>query len=193
MDSGSYRGAARVVRAIDWVNEHVGRLVSWLVLAMVLTTFLVAALRYGASVGWIWMQEAYVWMHGVIIMVASGYTLLHDGHVRVDIFYRSRSPRYRAWVDLAGVFVFLLPMLAVVAWASWPYVATSWQRLERSQEAGGLPALYLLKGAILAFCILLALQGIALALRSYVMLRHGAALPSPKDPAPVKGEADGNG
>ena len=85
-----------VVSAIDRLDERVGRAVSWLVIAMVFTTFTVAVLRYGFNVGWVWMQESYVWMHGIIFMVAAGYTFLHDGHVRIDIVYTSLNIRGRA-------------------------------------------------------------------------------------------------
>lgn len=173
------------VRFIDRLNELVGRATSWLVLSMVLTTFLVAFLRYGVGVGWIWLQESYVWMHGTIIMVAAGYTLLHDGHVRVDIFYRAASIRYKAWVDLLGVVFLLMPMLAVVWWGAWPYVLLSWQRLEESREAGGMHGLYLWKTTMLVFCILLALQGVSLAIRSVFIL---ASRPDP-DNAPDQGQA----
>jgi TRAP-type mannitol/chloroaromatic compound transport system permease small subunit len=178
---GAFRIAAGVARAIDRLNEFIGRCVSWLVVTMVLTTFAVAVLRYGVNIGWIWLQETYVWMHGLIIMVASGYALLHDSHVRVDIFYRPASRRFKAWVNLVGVFLFLLPMLAVVAWAVWPYVLLSWQRLETSGEAGGMPALYLLKSALVAFCVLVALQGVSLAIRSAIVLLQGE---TPGDPSP---------
>lgn len=169
---------AASVRFVDRVNETVGRWTSWLVLSLVLTTFLVTVLRYGFEVGWIWLQESYVWMHGTIIMVASGYTLLHDGHVRVDIFYRAASNRFKAWVNLFGVVAFLLPTLGVVWWASWPYVLLSWHRFEESREAGGLQGLYLLKTTMLVFCVLLALQGIALAIRSVFILMNR---PDPDD------------
>jgi TRAP-type mannitol/chloroaromatic compound transport system permease small subunit len=163
---------AASVRAIDRINEVVGRWTSWLVLSMVLTTFMVAVLRYGFELGWIWLQEIYVWMHGVIFMVAAGYTLLHDGHVRVDIFYRAASIRAKAWVNLVGLVGFLLPTLVAIWWFAWPYVLISWQRLEVSREAGGMHGLYLLKTAILVFCVLLALQGIALAVRSVFVLTN---------------------
>lgn len=163
---------AASVRAIDRANEVIGRWTSWLVLSMVLTTFLVAVLRYGFEVGWIWLQEIYVWMHGLVFMVAAGYTLLHDGHVRVDIFYRTSSDRAKAWVNLIGLVLFLLPTLAVIWWSSWPYVALSWQRFEVSREAGGMHGLYLLKTALLVFCVVLFLQGVALAIRSVFILRN---------------------
>ena len=161
---------AGTVRLIDWLNERIGRLSSWLVLTMVLTTFMVAVLRYGFGLGWVWLQELYVWMHGTVIMVAVGYTLLHDGHVRVDIIYRSASIRFKAWVNLLGTLFLLFPVIGLVWWASWPYVLLSWQRLETSREAGGMHGLYLWKTTMLLFCVLLALQGLALALRSVLVL-----------------------
>lgn len=161
---------AAAVRFIDHMNETIGRVVSWLVPTMVLTTFFVAVLRYGFEIGWIWLQELYVWMHGTIIMVAAGYALLHDGHVRVDVFYRAATPRAKAWVDLLGTLFFLIPTISVVWWVSWPYVLLSWQRLEISREAGGMHGLFILKSTMLAFCILMLLQGLAIAIRSAFVL-----------------------
>ncbi len=161
------------VRVIEWLNERVGRATAWLVLSMVLLTFAVATLRYGLSLGWVWVQELYVWMHGIIFMVAAGYTLLHDGHVRVDIFYRNANARAQAWINLLGSTFFLLPTLGVVTWVIHPYVALSWKRLEVSREAGGMPGLFVLKTAMLMFCAFLFLQGIALIIRSIlVLLKH---------------------
>jgi TRAP-type mannitol/chloroaromatic compound transport system permease small subunit len=167
----------RVVKLIETLNEKVGRLTSWLVLTMVLTTFLVAMLRYGFEVGWIWMQELYVWMHGTIIMVAVGYTLLHDGHVRVDILYRTATARTQAWVNLLGTIFLLVPTVGAVSWVAWPYVMLSWQRFEISREAGGMHGLFLWKTTMLVFCVLLLLQGLALAVRSIFVLMNR---PDPK-------------
>ncbi|MCB1882779.1 MAG: TRAP transporter small permease subunit [Geminicoccaceae bacterium] len=138
---------------------------------MVLDAFLVAVLRYGFSFGAVSMQESYVWMNGVLFMAASGYALKHDAHVRVDVFYGPAGPRTKAVVDLLGTLFLLLPMVGAVFWFALPYVWASVGRLEASREAGGLPALYLLKGMILVFCLLTGLQGVALALRSYLRLR----------------------
>lgn len=152
------------------MNEMIGRGIAWLTLAMVLIGFLVVMLRYVFNIGFVWMQESYVWLHGVIFMVAAGYTLLHDGHVRVDIFYRPASIRAKAWVDLVGALVLLLPVLVLVWQQAWPYVLDSWARLEESREAGGMPALYLLKSVILVFCLTMGLQGLSLAGRSILIL-----------------------
>ena len=161
---------AGFVRIIDRLNDAVGRGVAWLTLAMVLITFAVVILRYVFSLGWVWMQESYVWIHGIVFMLGAGYTLLHNGHVRVDIFYRPASERHKAWVDLFGVCVLLLPLVIVSLIFSWDYVIKSWAGLEESREAGGLPGLYLLKSIIWCFCVLVALQALSLAGRCILTL-----------------------
>ena len=162
---------ARLVRGIDRLNDGIGRAVSWLTLAMVLVTFFVVVARYGFSWGRIWIQESYVWMHGALFMLAAGYTLLHDGHVRVDVFYRPASERFKAWVNLIGVVGLLLPTVGVVLYYTFPYVQASWLRLEMSREAGGLQGLFLYKTIIPIFCVLIGLQGLAMAGRSILVLR----------------------
>ncbi len=156
---------------VDRLNEVVGRGVAWLTLAMVLTTFVVVVLRYVFAIGWVWLQESYVWMHGVVFMLGAGYTLLHNGHVRVDVFYRPAGLRYKAVIDLLGAFVLLLPMVILVFTVGFEYVASSWTMLEESREAGGLPGLFMLKTVILAFCVLTGLQGLSLAARGILVLR----------------------
>lgn len=176
------RTLGRFVIAVDRLNDRVGQGAAWLTLAMVLIAFLVVVLRYVFSLGWVWMQESYVWLHGVVFMVGAGYTLLHGGHVRVDIFYRPKGARFKAWVDLGGVLALLLPVVVLVMWMSWGYVLASWSKFEESREAGGLPALFLLKTVILVFCVLVALQGLSLAGRSLlILLGHDEFLPSEKD------------
>ncbi len=159
------------VRFVDTLNERIGRAVSWLTLAMVAVTFLVAVMRYGFTWGRVWIQESYVWMHGIVFMLGAGYTLLHDGHVRVDVFYRPAPLRRRALVDLLGALLLALPMVATVFVVSWPYVLESWLKLETSREAGGLPGLFLLKTVILLFCLLVGLQALSLAAKAWLALR----------------------
>ena len=159
-----------VIQKINLLNEVVGRVTSWLILSLVLTTFSVAIFRYGFNLGWVWLQELYVWMHGAIIMLGAAYTLLHDGHVRIDIFYRSAGPRAKAWVNLLGSLFFLLPTIATVGWFILPYVMLSWQRLEASREAGGMHGLFIWKTTMLLFCVLVFFQGVALVLNSLMTL-----------------------
>lgn len=161
---------ASLVRAIDRLNEAVGRAVSWLTLAMVLIAVFVVLMRYGFAWGRVWIQESYVWLHGILFMLGAGYTLVHDDHVRVDIFYRPASARFRAWIDLLGSLLLLVPVVVMMAVVSWPYVIESWAHLEASREAGGLPGLFLLKTVIVGFCGLILAQGFALAGRAVLVL-----------------------
>jgi TRAP-type mannitol/chloroaromatic compound transport system permease small subunit len=160
-----------IARAIDRLNEWIGVSVAWLALFTVLVEFAVVLMRYVFGVGSVKMQESIVYMHATVFMVAAGYTLLHNGHVRCDIFYAAASPRRRALIDLIGVFVFLLPTCALIAWVAWPYVAAAWAVHEGSPEGSlGIPGVYLLKSIILVFAALVALQGVAMALHSALRL-----------------------
>ena len=181
---------AAFVRLVDRLNDAVGRGTAWLTLAMVLITFAVVVLRYVYAIGWVWMQESYVWLHGIVFMIGAGYTLLHNGHVRIDIIYRPAGPGYKAWIDILGSLLLLLPMVVLVFLMSAEYVAASWSKLEVSREAGGLPGLFLLKTVIPAFCLLLGLQGLALAARSVLVL-SGHVLPGHRDFVPPDEEPGG--
>ena len=160
----------RFVGGVDALNESIGRGIAWLTLAMVLIAFVVVIMRYVFSFGFVWLQESYVWLHGIVFMVGAGYTLMHDGHVRVDIFYRPADPRRKAWTNLLGVLLLLLPMILLVFFVSYDYVLMSWAILEESREAGGLPGLFLLKSVLWVFCLLVGLQGLSLAARSLLVL-----------------------
>jgi TRAP-type mannitol/chloroaromatic compound transport system permease small subunit len=169
-----------IAQAIDAANERVGVSVAWLALVTVLVEFTVVLMRYVFGVGSVKMQESIVYMHATVFMVAAGYTLLHNGHVRCDIFYAAASPRRRALIDLIGVFIFLLPMSALIAWVAWPYVAAAWAVREGSQEGRlGIPGVFLLKSIILVFAALLALQGVSLALHSALRLAGLERAPAP--------------
>jgi len=161
---------ARFAGKLEQLIEWVGQLTSWLVLAMVLITTIVVLLRYLFDMGWIALQESISYLHSAVFLIGASYTLKHDGHVRVDIFYDRLSIRAKAWVDLAGHLFILMPVMVFIFWVSWPYVMDSWQVQESSREAGGLPGVYLLKSLILLMAGLLLLQGLALVLKAIVKI-----------------------
>jgi TRAP-type mannitol/chloroaromatic compound transport system permease small subunit len=136
----------------------------------VLTCFAVVVLRYGFNLGFPWLQELYVWQHAVVFMAGAGYTLLHRGHVNVDVMYGRLGPRGQAWIDILGTLLFLFPWLAVLAWTSAPFVLESWRIREASATADGMPGLYLLKSMLWVMCGLLLLQGLALLVRRGLFL-----------------------
>ncbi|MDP6405809.1 MAG: TRAP transporter small permease subunit [Alphaproteobacteria bacterium] len=151
---------------VDAVNDVLGRGVAWLTLVMVLMQFAVVVMRYVFGLSSIYMQESIVYMHAIVFLAAAGYTLLHEGHVRVDIFYGSADERRRAWTNLLGVLLLLWPMAATTLLASWGYVLASWKVFEVSPEGAGLPAIFLLKTFIWVFASVLILQGFSLAAHS---------------------------
>ena len=152
----------KIASHIDKLNQYCGCVVSWLTLTMVITTFLVVVMRYLFNIGSIALQESITWMHALVFMIGVSYTLKREGHVRVDIFYQKMSPRLRAWVNLSGTLFFLLPLFGFILWACWDYVLFSWSLNESSQEAGGLPYLFLLKTLLLVMPVLMILQGISM-------------------------------
>lgn len=159
-----------MARLEAWV-ANIGRATAWLTLLMVLLTFSVVVLRYGFSLGWIWLQESVTYLHATVFMLAAAWTLQSDGHVRVDIFYRTGSVRRQAVVNLAGTLLLLMPFCLFLLAIGWEYVYASWKLKEGSGEAGGVPLVYLLKTLILLLPALLLLQAIPLALRSWRALR----------------------
>jgi TRAP-type mannitol/chloroaromatic compound transport system permease small subunit len=162
----------RIAAGIDRCNSAVGRAAAWLALAIVLVQFAVVILRYVLGLGSIWLQEAILYAHSALFLLAAAWTLSANGHVRVDIFYADASPRTKAIVDLAGALLLLIPFMAVLGWYAWPYVMRSWAILERSRETSGLPIVYLLKTLIPIFALMMALQGIAQAIRAWDALRR---------------------
>jgi len=165
------RHLATIADSIDRLIAAVGRAVMWLALAVVLLQFAVVGLRYAFGLGSIWLSESVLYAHAALFMLAAAWTLQANGHVRVDVFYADASPRAKALVDLLGALLLLLPFMAVIAWFALPYVARSWAILERSREASGLPLVYLLKTLIPLFALLMALAGIAQAIRAALVLR----------------------
>ena len=139
--------AAQIIRLaalVDRLNTAIGRAASWCALAIVLLGFAVVLLRYVLGLGSIWLQESIIYAHAALFLLAAAWTLKEGGHVRVDVFYASASPRVKAWVDLIGALLLLLPFCIAVIWFSLPYVARSWAILERSRETSGLPLVFVL-------------------------------------------------
>jgi TRAP-type mannitol/chloroaromatic compound transport system permease small subunit len=160
----------RVAGAIDRAIAAIGRAATWCCLYVVIAEFAVVVMRYALGIGSIKLQESVIYAHAGLFMLAAAWTLQVDGHVRVDIFYAQATPRTRAFIDLIGALLLLLPFAAVLAVVSVPYVGRSWGILERSREASGLPFVYLLKTLIPLFAVLIGLQGVAQALRAGLVL-----------------------
>jgi TRAP-type mannitol/chloroaromatic compound transport system permease small subunit len=175
---------------IDRLTAAVGRAVAWLALIIVLLQFALVVARYGFDAGSIWLAETVTYGNAALFLLAAAWTLAADGHVRVDVFYAHASARGKAVIDLVGSLALLIPFALVLAWLSVPYAARSWAILERSQEASGLPLVFVFKSFIPAFAILMALQGIAQAIRASSVLREPPVTPG-RDPGVHASSQDG--
>ena len=158
----------------DRISNITGKATSWLTLAMVILTSIIVIMRYVFDAGLIWMQESVTWMHAAVFMVGAAYTLLHEEHVRVDIFYRKMSERNRAIVDLIGVVLFLLPLCGLLALMAYDFAAAAWSIHETSREPGGLPypMIPLMKSIVIFMPVAVALQGISMLTRSITTIRR---------------------
>lgn len=175
---------ATLVRFIDRFTEWVGRIMAWLCLGTMLATVLVVVLRYLFQAGnMIAFQEAVSYLHATVFMLALGWTLKQNGHVRVDVFYRNFSARKKAWINSLGIIIFLLPFCVFLFFASLDFVRLSWSISETSNESGGLPIVYLFKSLIPLMSVLLGLQALAELIRN-------ASFLCCQDKTPVKPNGD---
>ncbi len=165
----------RFLELIDGFNARVGNAVGWLVLAMVLLQFAIVLLRHVFGLSFLQMQEMVIFMHGFVFMLAAALVLQIDKHVRVDIFYERASPRRKALVNLVGSALLLIPLMTVIWLFAWPYVMESWLVFEGSPDPGGFGFLYLQKSAILLFAAMTGLQGLAILVRSALIIRDGGS------------------
>jgi len=147
-------------RLIDTINEYVGRTVYWLVLVAVLVSAANATSRYAldrASNAWLELQW---YLFAAVFLLCSGYTLLHNEHIRIDVIAGRLSRRTQVWIDIFGTLFFLLPMATYILWLSWPIFMNAWNSNEISASAGGLvrwPA----RAMVPAGFFLLTLQGLS--------------------------------
>ena len=158
-------GVVALIRAIDATNEAIGRVLGWAALLLILVQFALVLGAAAFAFGSIWLQESRLYLNALIFLAGAGYTLKHDGHVRVDPFYRGADPIARAWVDFVGTLIFLAPVLFLIWWVGAPFVLDSWAIREGSTETGGIPFVYGLKTTVLLFAGTLSLQAIAVLLR----------------------------
>lgn len=168
---GMKEALARISKAIHYLNERVGRAVSWLTTALMLLVVYDVVARYFFSETQAWIMELEWHLFGLIFLFGAGYAFKHDKHVRVDLFYAKFSPKDKAWVNFIGGLLFLLPWTAVMGYTCYEFAVLSFQAGEGSPDPGGLPARYLIKFAMAAGMCLLFLQGLASIIDSWLVLR----------------------
>ena len=151
----------KIAQVIDLISEKIGIFTAYLILPMIIITFLVAFMRYVLDVGSIAIQEIVIYLHALVFSVGAAFTLKNDMHVRIDIFYSNYKRDFKKIINILGASLFLIPTCILIFITSWDYVISSILLLESSKEAGGLHILYILKSYILLLCITLFFQAIS--------------------------------
>lgn len=151
----------QIARMCERVNTIAGRSLSWLTVAVVILMFANVALRYVFDTGAPWQVELVLALHAITFLGAMGFTQQAGEQVRVDVLYASFPLLRKAWVNMLGSLLLLIPMCLLLMWFSWTFVESSWQLREASSEYNGLQGIFLLKSFLLIGPALLMLQGIA--------------------------------
>jgi TRAP-type mannitol/chloroaromatic compound transport system permease small subunit len=165
---------------IDSLNERVGRATAWVSLALVAVVFIDVVMRYALNKSFVFAQELEWHIFAFIFLIGAGYTLLHDGHVRVDIFYQRFGFKAQAWTNLLGVLIFLVPGCLMIIVTSWHFVVRAFVVGEGSPDPGGIPYRFIVKGLIPVGFSLLLLQGLSMGIHSLLQILN---IEKPKEPA----------
>lgn len=172
-----------LLELIDRFNERLGRLTAWLTLVTVLLASYNAVARYAGralerNLTSNAILELQWYLFSLVFLLGAAYGLKHDAHVRVDVFFHRAKRRTRAWINLAGTVLFLIPFCVFMLWASWPGVRNSWAIREVSSDPGGLPR-YPIKTVLLVGFAMLLLQALVQLSKYIAELRNRS--PGPEE------------
>jgi TRAP-type mannitol/chloroaromatic compound transport system permease small subunit len=162
----------RLADFIDQSNNRIGKALGWVVLILIIVQISLIFMSGVFHLGSIKLQESLLYFNSLMFLAGGGYALLHDDHVRVDIFYREMPKLKQALVNLGGCLFLLFPFLIMLGIYAFDYASRSWGLLEESLEISGLPLVYILKSFILLFVITVGLQGVSLCIRSLNILKR---------------------
>ncbi len=165
-----FKGFISIINYIDSVNEFIGKAISWFSFLLVILVTTDVVMRYGFNISFVALEEMQWHLYALIFLLGAGYTLRHNGHVRVDVIYQRLPKRVKAFINVIGTLLFLFPGCFLVIKTSLPFVYSSWIVNEGSADPGGLPARYLLKAAIPVAFVLLGIQGISMLLKNLCLL-----------------------
>ena len=157
----------RLARKIDAYQERFGRAISWIMLLMVLVVFFDVIMRYAFRTSTVWLQELEWHLFGIVYLLAAGYTMLWDEHVRVDIVYSRWSSRKKAWSDFILYLVFFYPSAIMIVWTTIPFVRDSFRVFEGSPDPGGIPLRFLLKSVIIIGFLILMVQAFSQTVKNF--------------------------
>jgi len=155
-----------IIKTIESIIRWIGENSSYINVILVMIICIDVFMRYILNTTQTWVIELEWHLFALIFLLGASYTLQEDQHVRVDLFYADRSNKSKAWINLAGTLLFLVPWCLILINSSFNYATNSWMMNEGSPNPGGLPARYIIKYCMTFGFVLLLLQGIAVIYRS---------------------------
>lgn len=181
--------AARALRPgvaiVETIAGGLEAFARWCLLVLALGMLVTVGLRYVFGESFTRLNEAVMYAHALAFLMAAPAALMRDAHVRVDVVYAQLSPVRKAWVDLAGFHLFLVPVMLLLLVYSGPVVELAWRIGEKSAETDGLPLVFLLKTAMPVFAAAMLAQGCAVAGRAALAIR-GLAAPAEVEHLPLQ-------
>jgi TRAP-type mannitol/chloroaromatic compound transport system permease small subunit len=157
-----------VAARIELFITAIGRISSWSIAVLLISVIAQVLLRYVFGKSFTLLEDSLWYFFSTTLVLGLSYPMASDGHVRVDFFYQGYSPRTKRIVDLVGILLFLIPLYAFLAWHGWQYAAKSYSINESSPNPGGMPWLWLVKGALPFSCLLLIIESLARACLIFV-------------------------
>ena len=155
-----------IIKTIESIIRWIGENSSYINVILVMIICIDVFMRYILNTTQTWVIELEWHLFALIFLLGASYTLQEDQHVRVDLFYADRSIKSKAWINLLGTLLFLVPWCLILVNSSFNYATNSWMMNEGSPNPGGLPAIYIIKYCMTFGFVLLLLQGIAVIYRS---------------------------
>jgi len=155
---------------IDQLNDWIGRKVSWLTVILIIVVCLDVLRRKLFSQTEAWITELECHLFALLFLLGAGYTFLHNRHVRVDVFYAKQSKKDKAWINISGIVLLLIPWCSILIYWGVHYAWQSFLVGEGSPNPNGLPALYLIKFMIPISIGLLLLQGFSELIKSILIV-----------------------
>ena len=156
--------------AVDPVITWIGNAVSWIWIVLLGVIVINVFMRYALGEGRIEFEEIQWHLYSIGFMTGLGYAVVHDAHIRVDIVHERLSPLTRAWIDLYGILLFVLPFTALMLIYAVPFIADSFATSETSPSPGGLPYRWLIKSMLFIGFALLGLAALSRLTRLWVYL-----------------------
>jgi len=165
----------KFINFVNTINENIGKATSWLtgILVVLVCGRVLGRMIFDSEP--VWLPELEWHLFSMIFLLAAGYTLKHDKHVRVDLFYTNFSKKDKALVNLVGALLFLIPWCCLIIWVSYDYALGSYKILEGSPNPNGLPYRFVVKFAITIGASLLLLQALAMVADALLTLKYKAA------------------